>query len=210
MYAAGKKTKAAAMNELTKDMPYGARGYIEGAWETGGGAHIFNWEKRDGKVHYWEGQVPGSDDVTHYLREMKFPTMGMVRTDTLVPTKELLERSVQARTPELEKDLKGKQGGGAAAIAGERKAQVLKLVDQRKAQLEGDAQRFRAEADALIAANPDVPMTYSNPHPTAKKVQQLLTHARYAEAQAKGLAARKIDLDRQMGVPAPKTRGLFG
>lgn len=40
---------------LSRDLPDGARGFISVIWTRGGG-HIFNWEKRDGKIWYIDAQ----------------------------------------------------------------------------------------------------------------------------------------------------------
>lgn len=38
-------------------LPDGARGFITVRWNKGGGSHIFNWEKIDGEIVYFDAQI---------------------------------------------------------------------------------------------------------------------------------------------------------
>ena len=85
-------TNAQTLADMTDIMPDGARGYAWGAWKgRGGGSHIWNWEKKDGVIRWYESQS-GTEfldtDVRLYM--LKKDTLEMVRIDDMVPTDELL------------------------------------------------------------------------------------------------------------------------
>lgn len=84
------------MNELTADMPDGARGYVRGLYRDRGG-HIFNWEKVNGKLVYHEGQVSKVTTAEAYdqLGNFNAATIKFIRVDDLTPSPALLE-TVQA------------------------------------------------------------------------------------------------------------------
>jgi len=89
-----------ALDELTADYPDGARGFITGAWRTGGG-HIWNWQKVDGKIVYYDGQPDGytPDQVKGYLTRLKADTVSILRLDDLVPAdrvKDLVATTIEA------------------------------------------------------------------------------------------------------------------
>lgn len=83
--------KARSLNKVfkdaTADWPDGARGFVSGQYKRtvgGGGGHIFNVEKIDGKLRMAEGQVPGSAYDT--VRNFSPSSIQIFRVDDLVPT----------------------------------------------------------------------------------------------------------------------------
>lgn len=89
--AVGRKLAAGArldkaIAEVTADYPDGARGFITGSWRRGG-AHIWNWEKVNGKIVYYDGQPDGltPDDVAGYLSRLKADRVSILRLDDLTP-----------------------------------------------------------------------------------------------------------------------------
>lgn len=80
-------TTRAALNALAAAMPEGARGFMAGAWKKGGGGHIFNWEKRDGRIVMHEGQIESvkSIDAGLYPTQMQFGSVTWMRVDDMEP-----------------------------------------------------------------------------------------------------------------------------
>ena len=91
-----KKGLAGGQNAATLDMfengvPDGARGFAVGNWDRGG-AHIWNWEKSDGRISFYEAQAPtGAFPNEKYLDRLKRGSLRMVRVDDLTPTDDILK-----------------------------------------------------------------------------------------------------------------------
>lgn len=77
---------AKAIEEITADYPDGARGFIRGSWKRGGG-HIWNWEKVDGKIVYYDGQPDYGtpETIKGYLSQLKASNVSILRLDDLSP-----------------------------------------------------------------------------------------------------------------------------
>jgi hypothetical protein len=90
------RSEAVLMKEMEKH-PEGARFFVVGPWK-GGGAHIWNAEKRNGRIVFHEGQVfsaySGTDGLTtSYLADLDFErfagtggSVRFMRVDDLLPT----------------------------------------------------------------------------------------------------------------------------
>jgi hypothetical protein len=85
-------SKASLLDDLDRSTPEGGRGFIVNEW-TGGGAHIFNYEKVNGEIVFIEGQTgadAGDKTPIEYLSRFKRgrPVWHM-RVDDLEPSEEL-------------------------------------------------------------------------------------------------------------------------
>lgn len=78
------------LKDATKDWAVGARGFVNGAWKHGGGAHIFNVEKTEDGLRFYEGQVSGND-AEAYLARMKPSSIALLRVDDLQPRDRILK-----------------------------------------------------------------------------------------------------------------------
>jgi hypothetical protein len=90
--------------ERTADWPQGARGFVQGEWTRGGGAHIFSVYKTEtGVLRFVDGQV-AKGDVSSYLDRMK--AVKIMRVDDLEPVETRVRDSVKTKsvgiTPEVE------------------------------------------------------------------------------------------------------------
>jgi len=112
--------------------PDGARGLVTGNWDRGGGGHIFNWEKIDGKVVYHEGQTAATTslEASRNVVRLRRDTLAIMRVDDLEPSDALL--------PSLSSVEEYALTGRAAAI------NEAKRAGEKLAQL--SAQRAEAEA----------------------------------------------------------------
>ncbi|OIR46470.1 toxin glutamine deamidase domain-containing protein [Corynebacterium sp. NML130628] len=90
--ALGKGGKnAQTIRDMEHFAPDGARGVAMCVWDKANVGHIWNWEKRDGKIHWFEAQTrQGFIDQDLYLSRMVNGSLTMLRTDDLVPTDEIL------------------------------------------------------------------------------------------------------------------------
>lgn len=79
--------------------PDGARGYVEVQWKAGG-AHVYNWEKQDGVVHYVEGQNPRKPDASGHMARARKNGIRTVRLDNATLRGDAAAVAVQNRTPE--------------------------------------------------------------------------------------------------------------
>ncbi|QOI66916.1 capsid maturation protease and MuF-like fusion protein [Microbacterium phage GardenState] len=100
--AAGRKLAAGArlskaIDELTADYPDGARGFIRGSWKTGGG-HIWNWEKVDGKIVFYDGQPNDytPEQVKGYLSRLKASQVSILRLDDMTPADRVVDLVTEA------------------------------------------------------------------------------------------------------------------
>ncbi|QFG04478.1 VIP2-like toxin [Mycobacterium phage Jeeves] len=94
------ETLAKLKNEMKSLYPEGARGFIVVGWDTGTSSHIFNWEIRDGNVHWVDGQPNQWNKGDKWMdRVMKFSTIDHMRTDNLEP-RESLGKWIRERTNE--------------------------------------------------------------------------------------------------------------
>lgn len=93
------KRVAAKLDEATADWPEGARGFIDGNYKgPNGGGHIWNLEKRGGKLVHVDGQSGEVVDGFERLARFKPDQLRFMRTDDLVPTRQVLD-TVSASTP---------------------------------------------------------------------------------------------------------------
>src|SRR5699024_1946370 len=87
-----KSRNARTVKDMTASVPDGARGYAMCDWKgKHAGGHIWNWEKKDGKIQFYEfqtkrGRIPTSD----YMMDARDGSLQMVRMDDMVPTDEVL------------------------------------------------------------------------------------------------------------------------
>lgn len=82
------------VDEAAAGMPDGARGFMSGEWKTGG-RHIFNWEKIDGRIVLFEGQIPS--DASTYFARLRPSQTSFARIDDLEPAPSI-RSTVQPRT----------------------------------------------------------------------------------------------------------------
>lgn len=154
-----------AIEELTADYPDGARGFINGSWKTRG-AHIWNWEKVDGKIVYYDGQPDGltPDDVRAYLSRLQADRVSILRLDDLVPT----PRVVDLVTEAIED-----------SPIGHRKASIAYAERQIEA-AKADAASLRAELAAPLPQADDL-----SPEEYTLALQQRMEAYTYAPAVEK-------------------------
>lgn len=102
---AGTLQYKARLDAHIEAMPDGARGVVAVGWAKGGGGHVFNFEKIDGKAVYLEGQT-GFPDASGHLAEGKFTpkTLRVVRLDDKIPT-DKLTTALETRPAELAAEL---------------------------------------------------------------------------------------------------------
>lgn len=72
------------LNSFMKKQPAGARGFISGSWEQGGG-HVFVWEKTKDGVRYLNPQTPEDIDGSWFISQMKASSLRATRIDDKVP-----------------------------------------------------------------------------------------------------------------------------
>lgn len=87
-----KSRNARTIKDMTASVPDGARGYAMCDWKgQNKGGHIWNWEKKDGEIVFYEfqtkrGRIPTSD----YMMDARDGSLEMIRMDDMVPTDEVL------------------------------------------------------------------------------------------------------------------------
>lgn len=165
-----KRQTKTLLAEATADWPEGARGYISGAWKTGGGGHIFSFEKTKDGLRFHEGQVPGSDAST-YVARMKRDQLAIMRVDDLVPTERLLA-AVEPRTAERVAQVADRKSD---AVIDVKLRDEEKIVADRIGWNDADVAELRA-----TVADPD-----------ADPIEKLYARA-YAEAIEKDTAKLKL------------------
>jgi hypothetical protein len=132
---------------LIEDWPDGARGFVNIEWR-GGGAHIFNVGKVDGKVVYYDGQR-SAPDIDGYFASRKNGTgFFVMRTDDLELTEELNDLVYAADGPEAIK-LAQDQAAKAASSAKLKADAQAKIAAAKAAEAAGDLPIFQAEVDKL-------------------------------------------------------------
>ena len=87
-----KSRNARTVKDMAQSVPDGARGYAQCQWKgKNAGGHIWNWEKKDGKIQFFEFQTKRGRVISHeYLEDARDGTLEMVRMDDMVPTDEVL------------------------------------------------------------------------------------------------------------------------
>ncbi|MDO5032054.1 hypothetical protein [Corynebacterium sp.] len=76
---------------MADNVPDGARGVIYGVYQRADYGHIWNWEKVDGEIKFFEFQTgQGEVDVASKLRPFKAGRIRVVRLDDMTPTEEVL------------------------------------------------------------------------------------------------------------------------
>lgn len=87
-----KSRNARTVKDMAQSVPDGARGFAACDWKgNNAGGHIWNWEKKDGKIQFFEFQSKrGRIPATEYLQDARDGTLQMVRMDDMVPTDEVL------------------------------------------------------------------------------------------------------------------------
>lgn len=84
----------AEIKTLAERLPEGGRAWVRVSWDAkyGGGGHIFNVEKIDGKVRWIDAQTGRSIDIAEYIFKARpGEAFGFVRVDDLMPTDALTE-----------------------------------------------------------------------------------------------------------------------
>lgn len=79
------KTGGDVMSNIDKQMKSfgdGSRGVVQ-IFYKGGGGHVFNVERKDGKTHYIEAQAGKVKDFAKTLQNVKTGQVALVRTDNL-------------------------------------------------------------------------------------------------------------------------------
>jgi len=114
------------------DAPEGARGFVTGAWSNGRGAHIWNWEKKGGKITYHEGQVAAtvSSKAESNVLRLDRKTIAVMRVDDLEPADQLIDA--------LQSEAASRLVGEAAV------ADLIKRVEERLLTLKAERARFEA------------------------------------------------------------------
>lgn len=87
-----KARNARTVKDMTDSVPDGARGYATCLWKgKNAGGHIWNWEKKDGRIQFFEFQTKRGRVISNeYLEAARDGTLEMVRMDDMVPTDEVL------------------------------------------------------------------------------------------------------------------------
>ena len=87
-----KSRNARTVKDMTDSVPDGARGYATCIWKgKNAGGHIWNWEKKDGKIQFFEFQTKRGRIVSsEYLEDARDGSLQMIRMDDMVPTDEVL------------------------------------------------------------------------------------------------------------------------
>lgn len=87
-----KARNARTIKDMTDSVPDGARGYAQCQWKgKNAGGHIWNWEKKDGKIQFFEFQTKRGRIVSsEYLEDARDGSLQMIRMDDMVPTDEVL------------------------------------------------------------------------------------------------------------------------
>ena len=87
-----KSRNARTVKDMTASVPDGARGYATCIWKgKNAGGHIWNWEKKDGKIQFFEFQTKRGRIVSsEYLEDARDGSLQMIRMDDMVPTDEVL------------------------------------------------------------------------------------------------------------------------
>lgn len=136
----------AKLDAWAGDFPDGARGFIALHWARGGGGHVFNWEKVDGKLVWLEGQT-GTPDAARHLEPGKFKpeSVRVVRIDDKTPTP-LAMQALETRPPELDAELSAKGGAAVALTSAEKKAKSVWRMRTGPAGIEYLPPQFRKNA----------------------------------------------------------------
>ena len=87
-----KARNARTVKDMTASVPDGARGYATCEWKgRNSGAHIWNWEKIDGEIVFYEFQDKrGRIAAAEHLDDARDGSLQMIRMDDMVPTDEVL------------------------------------------------------------------------------------------------------------------------
>ena len=87
-----KSRNARTVKDMTASVPDGARGYAQCQWKgKNAGGHIWNWEKIDGEIVFYEFQNQrGRIAAAEYLEAARDGSLEMIRMDDMVPTDEVL------------------------------------------------------------------------------------------------------------------------
>lgn len=87
-----KSRNARTVKDMTASVPDGARGYAQCQWKgKNAGGHIWNWEKIDGEIVFYEFQNQrGRIASAEYLEAARDGSLEMIRMDDMVPTDEVL------------------------------------------------------------------------------------------------------------------------
>lgn len=86
-------TNMQTLLDLNAAVPDGARGVARGRWQKkhGGGGHIWNWYKEDGKIKFFEGQTrEGTINAEERVEMLVRGSFEVFRVDDMVPTNEVL------------------------------------------------------------------------------------------------------------------------
>lgn len=82
---------AATLADVEEAVPDGATGFATCSWAKSSAGHIWNWEKKDGQIRFFEAQSKrGFIDRNEYLERMSNGTLEMVRVDDLIPTDDIV------------------------------------------------------------------------------------------------------------------------
>ena len=87
-----KARNARTVKDMTASVPDGARGYAQCEWKgKNAGGHIWNWEKIDGEIVFYEFQTKrGRISAAEHLDDARDGSLQMIRMDDMVPTDEVL------------------------------------------------------------------------------------------------------------------------
>lgn len=141
------------LNEWARDYPDGARGFVAMGW-TQGGAHVFNWEKVDGKLMFLEGQTGDWDASKHFeVGKFKPDTVRIVRIDDKEPT-ELVTQAFETRPREFDSEV-----GAAAKASPTGRVPVLLTSAEKKAKAQW---RFKLQNGKAVYLPPEFRKNKSN------------------------------------------------
>ena len=147
--------------EAAQDWPVGARGFVSAQWKGTRSGHIWNVERTAVGLRHIEGQIADvtPEQAEGYLQNVVGSSVGIMRTDNLVPT-DSLDDAVEARTVEREREIRAELLGLLAAArdeladAEDRLAAHRRAADaayERMVAATDAAERLRAARDAQRA-----------------------------------------------------------
>ena len=76
----GKSWNQSTIHQMNRAVPEGARGVASADWKDGGG-HMWNWEKANGKIVFYDAQPGKIVPTATYASGAKTHQLWLVRTD---------------------------------------------------------------------------------------------------------------------------------
>lgn len=82
-------TPSKLLRDIVDNNPDGSRGFVDARHKRVLSGHVWAWEKKDGKVQFFEPQSPDKVNTREYLKN--FTDFAYVRTDNLNPKKTIVD-----------------------------------------------------------------------------------------------------------------------